>query len=285
MPARLPLSAGAALGLALTLLSCAPAGRAAEPIPSAEIDKRAYDVLREIHNRGADLYNSGDPVGCYRLFQGALMAVRPMLEHQPAARKVLDSGMAAAEREPSLTKRAFMLHELIEQVRAEIRPAGAAPAAAKKPAAEAKGEPAAGEREKLDVVPKEVLPDGPGAEPPAAQRSPEPPAEGPDGPAEETAAPEGTGSLSGRVTYRGEPLANAGILFISSRADFRIYRGKTNPDGSYQIEQIPPGTYTVIFSPGGEKEKLPEKYTLTRESGLRAEVKSAGRQEVNFNLQ
>jgi truncated hemoglobin YjbI len=86
------------------------------------LDKQLYDMLRDLHNRGADLYNSDDAAGCYRMFQGGLIAVRPALAHHPDVQKAIDVGMEDAARNPSIARRAFALHILIENVRGKINP-------------------------------------------------------------------------------------------------------------------------------------------------------------------
>lgn len=101
-------------------------GRAdAQEKAGADLDKLLRDTLRDIHNRGADLYNSGDTAGCYRLFQGALLTARPLLGHRPEVQQAIERGLASAENEPSLQRRAFALHHLIEDVREKMRAAPA----------------------------------------------------------------------------------------------------------------------------------------------------------------
>src|SRR5262249_34402567 len=49
-------------------------------ISPADLDRQIYEVLRPVINAGADLYNrDGDRPGCYRLYQGALLTLRPLL--------------------------------------------------------------------------------------------------------------------------------------------------------------------------------------------------------------
>src|SRR5262245_49983939 len=117
MSARLPV----ALLLATFVTSLV---RADEPkLPDAKaFDKLVVDALRDVHNRGADLYNTKKEFeGTYRLYQGALVAVRPLLGHRPDAQKMIDDGLLAAEKETATAQRAFKLHEAIEAVRAHLR--------------------------------------------------------------------------------------------------------------------------------------------------------------------
>jgi hemoglobin len=85
-------------------------------------DQRVYDLLRNVINKGADLYNGGDQAGCYRLYQGALMALQPMLGNYPDLQKAIETGLANAERMPSVSERAFALRKVIDSVRAKTNP-------------------------------------------------------------------------------------------------------------------------------------------------------------------
>jgi hemoglobin len=108
---------------AVSLAAPAEPARAAEPAPApAPLDRQIADTLRDVHNRGADLYNAGDEIGCYRVFQGLLWAVRPLLAHHANLQQEIDAGMAAAERLPAPKARAQALHELITRVRRSLLP-------------------------------------------------------------------------------------------------------------------------------------------------------------------
>ena len=90
-------------------------------------DKMLADTLKEVHNKGADLYNGGDANGCYRMFEGALTTARPFLAHRADLQKAIDAAIAKAEGMSNITQRAFVLHEAIESVRDKLK--GTAPAA------------------------------------------------------------------------------------------------------------------------------------------------------------
>ncbi len=79
------------------------------------------DALRHVINVGADLFNVGDHAGCYRLYQGALMAVKPFLGPDMQADVV--NAMIAAEKMPKIADRAFALRKVIDAVRAQAGPA------------------------------------------------------------------------------------------------------------------------------------------------------------------
>jgi hemoglobin len=91
--------------------------------PSAQ-DRQLADALRDMHNKAADLFNGAkDYNGAYRMFQGGLYVVRPLLNHRPDVQAILDQGMQEADRVASLPDRAMRLHKTIEDVRAKLRPA------------------------------------------------------------------------------------------------------------------------------------------------------------------
>jgi hypothetical protein len=99
-----------------------------KPADAKVFDKLVVDTLRDVHNKGADLYNeSKDFTGAFRLYQGALMTVRPLLAHQPNIQKAIDKGIADAEKETNPALRAFKLHETIESVRVQLKTGGVAP--------------------------------------------------------------------------------------------------------------------------------------------------------------
>jgi hemoglobin len=98
--------------------------RAEGPSNPSSQDRQLADALRDMHNKAADLFNGAkDYNGAYRMFQGGLYVVRPLLNHRPDVQAILDQGMQEADRVASLPDRAMRLHKTIEDVRAKLRPA------------------------------------------------------------------------------------------------------------------------------------------------------------------
>src|SRR6185437_12927754 len=111
---------------AALLLLAGSAVLAADPKTDASLNQSISDSLRELHDRGAELYNKfGDHSGAYRLYEGALLAVKPLLGNRPDVQKTIADGLKKAALEPIAGQRAFLLHETIEKVRAELKPAAA----------------------------------------------------------------------------------------------------------------------------------------------------------------
>jgi hemoglobin len=85
-----------------------------------EVDQRIYKLLKDVINTGADLYNNrNDHNGCYRLYQGSLMTLRPMLDHRPAMQKVIDEALEKAKRAQNPGDSAFDLRAAIDRIRDE----------------------------------------------------------------------------------------------------------------------------------------------------------------------
>jgi hemoglobin len=89
------------------------------PLDRSEQDRRTARVVHECATIGSELYNKGNVEGCYRLFQGTLLAVQPMLDHRPklaaAVKQALDK--AAAMRDPA--SGAFELRKALDAVQLE----------------------------------------------------------------------------------------------------------------------------------------------------------------------
>jgi hemoglobin len=103
-------------------LNAAPDQPGASPLERKALDEQVYKTLREVINRGADLYNSGDQNGCYRLYEGALIALQPLLDHRPEMQKAITTGIDDARRNADLSRRAFVLRDVIDKVRNDIHP-------------------------------------------------------------------------------------------------------------------------------------------------------------------
>lgn len=123
MPAR-PALAILTLHLLGGAASPTPAAEPPKPVPAADLDRLAVEVLKDVHNRGADLYNAADAAGAYRLYEGALRGVGPFLKHRPKAARAIADGLAEVAKLPTAKEQAFRLHEVIEQVRADLKADG-----------------------------------------------------------------------------------------------------------------------------------------------------------------
>lgn len=94
--------------------------RAAKPLERRVLDEAVYESLRDIINQGAPLYNQGDWNGCYRLWEGSLLSIRPLLDHRPGLQSNIDNAIAAARQDPLLWRRAFVLRPALDKIRDDI---------------------------------------------------------------------------------------------------------------------------------------------------------------------
>lgn len=104
----------------MALLTPAATGQPASA-PPADLDRLALDALKDVHNRGAELYNAHRSAECLAMYDGAVRAVRPFLGHRPAIQKQIDEGLADAGRAGEVKLQAFRLHEVIEEVRVALK--------------------------------------------------------------------------------------------------------------------------------------------------------------------
>ncbi len=115
-----PGSSGAPYNLSLT-----------EPHSMADL----YGSLRDVINYGAELFNKqADHAGCYRVYQGALISIRPFMA--PAVRKRIDESIVRAEGMPYYSERAFELRRTLDEIRAKAAPGKGAPPTVARPRTE-----------------------------------------------------------------------------------------------------------------------------------------------------
>jgi len=242
--------------LLLALLVAGPLAAQEPKLPDAKaFDKLVVDALRDVHNRGADLYNTRkDYEAAFRMYQGGLVAVRPLLGHRPAAQKLIDDGLAAADKEPVPALKAFKLHEAIEGVRTYLKN----PDAAKKTP---------------DPKPKDPKDD---KDKPKDDKDKPKDKEKPDPKGNAAAA-----AVSGVVTLRGQPLAGGEVVLVTLDEKLpRVFTAALQADGSYSFKDaLPAGRYAALVTGPA----VPPKYHTTTTSGLTVEVK-AGSNMHNLDL-
>ena len=234
------------------LIGAAPAPSQEKKLNLREVDKQLFDVLKEVHNRGADIFNAGDHAGCYRLFQGSLQTTRALLGHRPEEQKFIDDSVAAAEKEPTIERRAFSLHESMEKLRMRLR---ATPIVKK-----------GNDLEYLTIPPREWKQE---------QKDPLKKSEEKEPPKKFLPPKDG---VMGRLYWEGKPLVGADVLFVSRGAlDLRVFEGITDSEGRYVLHKVRPGKYTVLLTQANAKKPvLPERYATATTSPLIVEVKGGG---------
>jgi hypothetical protein len=91
-------------------------------ITTNDHDKAVLDTLKDVHNRGAELYNAGEHAAAFRLYQGGLIVAKPFLAHREKQQAAIKEGLDQIERSQADAKlKAFRLHEVIEQIRTDLK--------------------------------------------------------------------------------------------------------------------------------------------------------------------
>lgn len=201
------------------------------PLDPTTFDRSVIESLRQIHDRGAKLYNDNkDYTGCQQLYEGALLAISPLLSHRPAVQVRIQETMKLIDREATAKGRAFKLHELIEAVRADLKTGTGLRESA--PAPQPRKPLPAPLPVPLVGVPIPVL-----------------------------TPPETTG----QITLDGKPLPLAQLQFISlDRARPTIVTMQATPDGLLRGPLITPGRYVVTV----DGANVPPRYATTTNSSL-----------------
>jgi hypothetical protein len=235
-------------GLALALDANAPAQDKKKPFEKH--DAKALDAaLKDVINAGARIFNEhGDHAGCYFLYEGSLLSVKPFLG--PELQQSVDAGLTNARKLSTYADRAFELRKVLDEIRAKSKAAGPM----KKDDEDRK------EEKKEDKKKKKKKTDD---NEPATEK----------------------GEVSGRVTYNGKPVA--GGYFVTLASDAKKFSSPIQKDGTFRFKSpIPEGKYRVILEPiPDEKLKaapLPARYG-SAESGLAIEVRS-GKQSISLDL-
>jgi len=151
MTLRRPFPAGLIVGLWVYAGTGLPAAAddKTTTIDSKTVDQNLHRVLRDVINRGADLFNQGDHRGCYYLFQGALMTARSQLGHHPDVQKIIDDSLSGSDPSASMGRRAWALRGVLDQVREKINPNPSKPAERQAP--KPQGEGRSETKKKMDV--------------------------------------------------------------------------------------------------------------------------------------
>jgi hemoglobin len=105
------------LGLASLAMATAPAA-AQEKKAAGKHDTRAlYESLRDVINAGADLFNKeADYAGCYRVYVGGLLSIRPFLPRD--LQTDINETLARAEKLSRFSDKAFEVRKSIDRIRA-----------------------------------------------------------------------------------------------------------------------------------------------------------------------
>ena len=238
------------MSLPFLLIACA-LNQPPTTIDMAAFDRLVIETLRDVHNRGAALYNDKqDYPGCYRFYEGTIRTIRPLLAHRPAIQKSIDEDLAKVDALESAKEKAFRLHELIETVRGKLKDTAQPPATPPVTSPAPKSAPGT-------VSPPPVSLTGVPAAPLAAS------------------------AINGTVTVDGIPAEGTELMFVSLDRDVpRVFTVISSPFGRYTLTPAPPaGAYIVTATGPG----VPAKFGTTTESRLRIQIAGAS-DRIDFNL-
>jgi hemoglobin len=120
-----------ALGVTVLVLGTLQA-RDETPKPDRKaLDPRIYKAVVEVLNEGVLLHNGDpqrgvrpNPEACYRVYQGGLLALQPLLDHYPDVQKEIPYALARASR-AAPAERGFVLREALDKVLEAVKPARA----------------------------------------------------------------------------------------------------------------------------------------------------------------
>ncbi len=238
--------------LLLGMILLCPGGAAAAQAPptggltATQLEQAVADVLKEVHNRGADLYNRGDPAAAYRMYEGGLSSVRPFVAHRPAVLKAIEDGLNETAKGDNAKVQAFRLHELIEQVRADLKAEIARAAEAKPTPVETPAKPADTPKEPVNATLKAFVP------------------------------------VEGALTFQGKPLPATDVTLVSLDQKVpRVFTATTTDGGTFAFaDALGSGQYAVMVTGKG----VPAKYTSVATSPLRTVVSASQASAIDLRL-
>ncbi len=91
---------------------------------ASDVDAKIHRGLPCIINEGAALYNCGDRAGCTRLWEGALLAYLPLLDHHPHLQRAIEEAMHKSASMTCPEDRAFVLRAILDRIRRETASQG-----------------------------------------------------------------------------------------------------------------------------------------------------------------
>ena len=95
-----------------------------KPIDRTDLNKRIVGAVYESARLGTDIWNNDKNYeGCYRLYQGTLMTLVPMLDHMPKLQTMVKMRLERATKMKNPADAAFELRTALDEIQNEIAPA------------------------------------------------------------------------------------------------------------------------------------------------------------------
>ncbi len=121
----------ARLTMALVALLAAAPGHAAAMPGAGQLDMHAHQAAGDVIRLGVPMFNGGNREGCFRLYQGSLIALRGMLEHRPELASMIDAKLEAAQGSGAAGDKAFAVRAALDEIVKQCAPTAMKPDAAK----------------------------------------------------------------------------------------------------------------------------------------------------------
>jgi hemoglobin len=108
---------------ALVLIGAGSLARSADekPLDRTEVDKRVVNAVYEAAVTGTEIFNKGGHAECYRLYQGVLIGVVPMLDHRAPLQTKAKMRLERAAKMKAADA-AFELRAALDEIQNEIAP-------------------------------------------------------------------------------------------------------------------------------------------------------------------
>lgn len=92
-----------------------------KPLERADLDKRVVGAVYDAALKGTDIFNKGNYEGCYRLYEGTLMALAPLLDHRPKLQGTVKERLKRAA-SMKAADGAFELRTALDEIQNDIAP-------------------------------------------------------------------------------------------------------------------------------------------------------------------
>ena len=111
------------LAAALVLVGAVGLTRAQDkPLERPDLDKRVVTAAYETAVMGTDIFNKGNHEGCFRLYQGTLLGLAPLLDHRPKLQATVKMRLERAAKMKAADA-AFELRTALDEIQNDIAPA------------------------------------------------------------------------------------------------------------------------------------------------------------------
>lgn len=97
------------------LLATPSTGRSA-PLSPEQLDARIRQSAVLAIKAGVPVYNKGEYESCFRIYQGALIALEPLLDHRPALQESIRKALARGNAETVVSRRAYALRPALDDI-------------------------------------------------------------------------------------------------------------------------------------------------------------------------